>query len=252
MASQRLWAAAVVAATLVAVASRVDERPAAAYGFARSRGWWADLVGGALLGALLVASVYAVAIARGRVAVVEVASAGDAGAFLPWMALLLLSWGCVAFWEETLFRGVFITNAREGLAARGLDARLSLLGAWTASTAVFALVHVPASNVPADVSLGSLFVVWTVLGGLLGVAYVVSGGLAVPIGIHFAVNAVSNTVFGPATAGTLPPALLRVAGGYHPMSDPVLVVPAAALAGVVLVAWLGRPATGSSATGEAF
>ncbi len=40
-----------------------------------------------------------------------------------------------------------------------------------------------------------MLVVWTMLGGLLGLSYVLSGELASPIGLHFALNDAANNVF---------------------------------------------------------
>lgn len=192
---QKVLMVASVAGVLWVAARRLDRRPVAEYGFRLSRGWWLDFVGGTALGVLLVAGAFAAGHALGTVRIVGFLSAGAAGSLVPWLLLFGVSWLCTAFWEEAIFRGVVLTNAAEGFASRGLPAGAALAAAVVVSSVVFGVLHAPFSTVPGDASLAGMLAVWTLMGGLLGLAYALSGELAFPIGLHFAFNYAANNVF---------------------------------------------------------
>jgi len=203
--------ALVVLVVVVVSARGLDRRPASEYGFELSRRWWADFGAGGALGVALVAAAFAAGHALGEVAVVNVVSPGDAGSFAPWFLLFGVGYLCTAFWEETLFRGLVLTNAAEGLAARGLSPRNALIAAVSLTAMAFGVVHAPFSVVPGGTSLAGMLVVWTLMGGLLGFAAAASGRLAFPMGLHLTVNyAINNAFFGTDVAGLpAPPTLLR-------------------------------------------
>lgn len=101
----------------------------------------------------------------------------------------------VGSWEESLFRGIFIKNAGEGFAGLNLSSSLALFVAWAASTLVFGLVHVPLGTVAEGVSLFNMLPIWLALGGVLGLAYILTGELAFPIGLHTTINFATNNLF---------------------------------------------------------
>jgi len=214
--------ALVALAVLAGAARYVDRRPVAGYGFGLSRSWWVDFGAGAALGVALVAVAFASSYLLGGVTVVEVVSAGDAGSFPARFLLVGVGYLGVAFWEEALLRGLFVTNGAEGLSARGLSPRTAVLGAWLVSTLAFGLVHAPFGFVPGGTSLAGMLAVWTLTGGLFGLAYVVSGELAFPIGLHFTTNyAVNNVFFGTEAAGfATMPAVIRTDVTASPLLHP--------------------------------
>lgn len=232
----------VALATLVVLAGAarfLDRRAVADYGFRVSRGWWTDLAAGAVLGVLVVSAAFLVSYARGGVVVEETLSAGDADSFAAAGLLFVIGYACTAVWEESLFRGVFLTNAAEGLVERGLSTRTALLGALAVSAVVFGALHAPLSRLPGGTALSWMLVVWTLMGGLLGLAYVLSGELAFPVGLHFTANlAVVNGYLGQGSPA--PPSLLRTAvtasAPWHPFGGLPFVL--AILAGYGLaLAW---------------
>lgn len=189
-----LSSAAVVAGLLVVSARYLDRRPIQAYGFALSRGWSLDFVAGAALGVLLVGGLFVATRALGWVEVLAVASA-PVGSFPTMLLLFALGYAAVGFWEEALFRGVFITNAAEGLRARAYSPGNAVLAAWVVSSIVFGVGHLLFLSLPAGVPLATTVLVWISMGGLLGLAYVSTGQLAFPIGLHFTFNFAVNNVF---------------------------------------------------------
>lgn len=101
----------------------------------------------------------------------------------------------VAFYQEFIYRGSFITNAVEGLTARNISRPVSAGSALLASTLAFALIHLPGA-VLADANVGLVFMMTALLGGLLGVTYLRTEELALPMGLHLGVNYVLMNIFG--------------------------------------------------------
>lgn len=226
-----------VGAVLVVTARWLDHRRVSSYGFHLDRGWWADFAAGAVLGLILVATTFLVSYAQGWVTVVDVLSPGDAGSFAPWILLFGVGFLATGFWEESLFRGLLITNAAEGFGARGFGPRSRLLAALVLSTLGFGLIHGPLGTFPGDASRFGMIAVWTLTGGLLGIAYVFSGELAFPMGLHFTLNwAINNGFYGVAIAG-LPtlPAFVRTEVTAPPLYHPLAGLP---MIGVICLGYL--------------
>lgn len=231
-----------VLVVLVGAARYLDRRDVTDYGFQFSRAWWTDLVAGATLGVLVVSAAFLVSYAHGGVVVVETVSAGETDSFAAGLLLFAVGYLCTAVWEESLFRGVVLTNAAEGFAARGRSTRTALLAALAVSAAVFGALHAPLSQLPGGTSLAGMLVVWTLMGGLLGLAYVLSGELAFPMGLHFTANlAIVNGFLGQGSPA--PPALLRTevtaSALWHPFGGLPFVL-AIGAGYVVALGWFRR------------
>ncbi len=186
--------ALVVFAVVRFSATRLDRRPLSAYGYHVSRGWWLDLVGGFALGSVIVVLTLLIAIKLGAVTVpdgelvVEFAS-------LPWLAAFLVGFAGVAFWEELVFRGVVMTNVVEAADEREVSSSVAVAVALIGNATVFALVHVPGALTEGYSPW--LTALWTFSAGLLfGAAYLLTGELALPMGLHLGINYVSSNVFG--------------------------------------------------------
>jgi len=152
---------------------------------------------------------------------------------------------CVAPMEEAVSRGYHIVNLAEAFERRlGRDRALAL--AAVVSSSVFALLHSATPNTSA-LSLLGLFL----NGLLLAAGFLLSGRLALPIGLHAAWNFTQGAVFGfpvsgdreggsllaPAAGG---PALLT-GGAYGPEGGLIgMAFMAAGIAGLALWARL-RP-----------
>jgi hypothetical protein len=173
-------AAGIALGTLL-VALVVDRRMLSDLGLGLEPGTARRFAGGVVLGA----AVTAVSIAAGLVVgFYEFAGLRVTGGPAVWVVLLAgtaVSQLLIVVPEELLARGYVITNALEGLdgitsVPRPVAAGVSV----TVSALFFYLTHS---------FRGQLFGIMA--GGLavlLGVAYVVSGDLSVPIGIHFGLN----------------------------------------------------------------
>lgn len=144
---------------------------------------------GLLIGALLISATVAVVAMVGQVRIIAI-NPGVAMGVPFFMALQS------AIVEELLFRGVLL---------RLLNARFGSLPALAVSALVFGTVHM--MN-PGATWLSALAVAIEA-GGLLGLAFLASRCLWLPIGIHFAWNFVQSGVFSLTTSGlALPEGLL--------------------------------------------
>jgi membrane protease YdiL (CAAX protease family) len=177
----------------VALAGRfLDRRPFADFGFHLGRGWWLDLLFGLTLGALLMTVVFLVELGLGWVSVsgtLEVVSAGT-----PFALAMLVPLGtflCVGVYEELLFRGYQTKNAAEGLNIPALGPRGAVLLAWLLTSAFFGYQH--ASN-PNATPLAAFNI--ALAGLMLGLGYVLTGELAIPIGLHVTWNLFQSGVYG--------------------------------------------------------
>ena len=180
----------------------LDRRPFADFGFHLSGGWWLDLLFGMALGALLMTTVFLVQSCLGWVTVT-----GSFESLVPgapfWLAVLAPAtlFVCVGFYEELVSRGYQLRNAAEGLNTSSLGPRGAVLLAWALSSAFFGYMHAANPNATilstANVALAGL---------MLGCGYVLTGELAIPIGLHFTWNFFQGTVFGFQVSG------LRIGG----------------------------------------
>lgn len=80
--------------------------------------------------------------------------------------------------EEVLFRGIVLEQTARGLRPHANRISTVITGALIISTVIFGLFHFPVNGVEG--------VVTSIIGGVLfGAAYLLTGRLAVAIGVHF-------------------------------------------------------------------
>jgi membrane protease YdiL (CAAX protease family) len=219
----------------------LDRRPFADFGFHLSGGWWLDLLFGMALGALLMTGVFVVQLGLGWITVTGAFESLVPGAPF-WLAVLVPAalFLCVGFYEELVSRGYQLRNAAEGLNLPGVGPRGAVLLAWVLSSAFFGYLH--AAN-PNATFLSTVNV--ALAGLMLGFGYVLTGELAIPIGLHVTWNFFQGTVFGFPVSGLSVggatflsieqggPALWT-GGPFGPEGG--LLGPAAMVAGVLLIA----------------
>lgn len=228
---------ALVPATLV-VAYVVDRRELADLGLELDRAWGVELLAGLALGGGLIVCVFLLEYTAGWVTVTGTAL--DSGVDPATVALYTVVFLVASTGEEVVFRGYLLTNLAEGL--RG---RLGTAGASAVAVAVTALLFgvVHASN-PGGNVLGVAVI--TLGGVLLGLAYVLTDSLAIPVGFHVGWNWFQGLGIGfPVSGLAVPPGLVRIeqggpalatGGGFGPEAG--LVGGAAFLAGIAaVVAW---------------
>jgi len=238
---------AALAATLLTVglAGRfLDRRPFADFGFHLGGRWWLDLLVGMALGALLMTAVFLCELGLGWITVTGVFLSVVPGT--PFALAILIPaavYVCVGVYEELLARGYQLRNAAEGLNLPFVGSRNAVILAWVLSSAFFGYLH---ANNP-NATLSSTFNV-ALAGLMLGFGYVLTGELAIPIGLHIAWNFFQGSVYGFPVSGLKPlgavflstdqggPALWT-GGAFGPEGG--LLGPAAMVLGCLLIAlWM--------------
>lgn len=185
----------VVLTVLVAVvwARHVDRRPLVDYGLELDSDWANDAAAGVLIVLFAWGIALTVSLASGWAEISEVLSSGKIAGVLPFepaLAVFSVGFLFVGIWEEILFRGIVLKNAVEGLNNRWLSERSAVLLGLVFSSVLFGVVH--AGQATSAVALAF----WVLMGLMLGGAYVMSGSLALPIGIHFATDLAFNNIYG--------------------------------------------------------
>jgi CAAX protease family protein len=173
------------------VASRLDRRRIIDYGFHLSRVWWSDLAFGLALGTLLLFGIFVLELAMGWVKVTGTLATAAGQPFGATILAGFIAVVCVATQEEITWRGYPIKNLAEGF-------NLKTIGPWRAtvvavliSSSLFGLAH---SDNPNATTLSTINIV--VFAILFGAGYVLTGELALPIGLHFAWDFIQGFVFG--------------------------------------------------------
>ena len=184
--------AALVATATVWVCGRsLDGRPFSGFGLRLDRAWWSDLGFGLLLGASLMTGIFLVQLAAGWVSVTGSFVGVEGGAFFPAILAPTALFVCVGFYEELVSRGYQLTNLAEGLNGAVVGPKGAIVLAWVLSSSVFAAVHLFNPNTGALSTL-NIFLA----GMMLGAGYVLTGQLAIPIGLHTTWNFFQGNVFG--------------------------------------------------------
>ena len=169
----------------------LDRRPFSAFGFRLGAGWWLDLCFGMVLGALLMTILFLLELRLGWVVVTGSFEPRGEAPFVISMLFPVATFLCVGVSEETVSRGYQLKNAAEGLNHPALGPRGAILLAWFLSSVFFAVLH--ADN-PNATSISTLNIV--LAGLMLGYGYVLSGELAIPIGLHITWNLFQGAVYG--------------------------------------------------------
>jgi membrane protease YdiL (CAAX protease family) len=188
----------------------IDRRPLGDYGFRLGSGWWLDFGFGLVLGALLLSGIFLVEYLAGWVTVRASPEAGSPLVLAAVLLASLLAYLAVGLNEEFTFRGYQLRNLAEGLAGPRVGPRLAVVLALCVSATAFGLTHLNNRNASA-VSTANI-----VLGGLaFGLPYVLTGELAIPLGLHIAWNFCEGTVYGFPVSGHAPvrPMLVLEQGG---------------------------------------
>ncbi len=222
----------------------LDHRRFADYGFHLTRAWFINLAFGLFLGAALMTLVFGVELAVGWVSVTDtMVTAAPDDPFALAVLIPLLTFVVVGISEEVLSRGYHLTNLAEGLNLGRVGPRGAVLLSVLISSTVFGLLHLGNSGASAISTLGIL-----ATGVFLAAGFVLTGELAIPIGVHITWNFFQGNVFGFPVSGTdAGPAsflaveqhgpALWVGGAFGPEAG-LLAIGAAAAGVVAIMLWV--------------
>lgn len=177
------------------LAKRIDRREYVEYGLENSCSWWTDLVGGLLIGFGMAAipSIVGVALGYGEVTEVFRAAAGTGVVVLGAFSLFGLLVNVVG--EELLFRSVMLQNFAEGMATRSYPTTGAVTVALVGSSVVFGLYHIVFQGGGGYEGRSLALVISSALFGLVwGIAYMGTGKIALPLGMHLGYNVTNGLV----------------------------------------------------------
>lgn len=169
----------------------LDRRQFRALGLQFDRSWWIDFAFGLVLGALLMALIF---LAEWLMSWIEVTGAFVVSDGTPFAVAILgpiIVFVVVGITEELLARGYEIKNMSEGFNRKPLTPVQAVIVAWILSSMLFGLLHMFNPNATWYSTLSLMFA-----GVFLGTGYVLTGSLAVPIGLHITWNFFQGNVFG--------------------------------------------------------
>lgn len=169
----------------------VDRRPFADFGFHVSPAWWRDLGFGLALGALLMAGIFLFEWALGWIEITDTLQTNltqfsFTGAILLQVVIFL----SVGIYEELFSRGYQLQNLAEGLGGL-VGSRGAIVIAWLLSSSVFGILHAGNPNATLVSTINLI-----IAGLFLGLGYVLTRELAIPIGLHITWNFFQGNVFG--------------------------------------------------------
>jgi len=178
----------------------LDRRRFVDFGFHLSRRWWMDLGFGLFLGGFLMSVVFLVELAAGWVSVAGFLVTSPPGGIFPLAILMPLGlFLCVGISEEVFSRGYQIKNLAEGMNGERFGAAGAILGATVLTSIFFGFLHIANPNTTWISTLNLM-----TAGVFLALGYILTGELALPIGLHITWNFFQGNVFGFSVSGLEP------------------------------------------------
>jgi uncharacterized protein len=173
------------------VGTRLDRRRIADYGFHLNRGWWLDLGFGLTLGTLLLVGIFLLELAMGWVKVTGTLATTPGQPFSALIVAGFIAVVFVAVQEEIVWRAYPVKNLAEGFNSKVVGPGWATGSAILVASVLFGLGH---SDNPNATPLSTVNIM--VFAVLFAAAYVLTGELALSIGLHFAWDFVQGFVFG--------------------------------------------------------
>ncbi len=115
------------------------------------------------------------------------------------LGVRFMGYFCVALMEEIFSRGYQLKNMAEGFFINKVDARTSVITSWILTSLVFGFLHADNPSI-SMLGLVNLFLI----GAFFGFAYILTGSLYMPVGLHLAWNFFQGNVFGFHVSGFAP------------------------------------------------
>ena len=181
------------------LASRfIDRRRFSETGIYFKKSWWMDFGFGLLLGIILMTIIFLVEQALGWVTISETyRTESPEQSFTTAIIFTALFFLSVGIAEELAFRGYLLPNLAEGLNSRLIKPNAAIMISWIFTSVIFGIGHLVNPNATLvsaiNIALGGIF---------LGFAYVLTGSLAIPVGLHISWNFFQGNVFGFPVSGS--------------------------------------------------
>ena len=208
----------------------IDRRKFTDYGLrVNTRRWWIDFGFGLGLGAALMAMIFGIEYACGWVTITGTFTAAAGSTFGAGLLAAAVLFICVGVQEEMISRAYHLRNIAEGFSPLGR--KWAVIIALVASSAFFGLMHMGNPNATlissANIALAGL---------LLAAGYLLTGDLAIPIGLHITWNFFQGVVFGfPVSGQAFGTSVLAIEQGGDPLITGGAFGPEAGLIGIFAI-----------------
>lgn len=170
----------------------LDHRSFREFGLHLNSQWWSDLLFGLVLGAALMTFIFLVELAFGWVKISGTfQSSSPAQSFISVAIYGLFFFLVVGIQEELMFRGYILRNLAEGLNLPWLTPQSALILGYLISAMVFGVLHIANPNATVISTINII-----IAGLLMGLGLILTGELALPIGLHVTWNYFEGYVFG--------------------------------------------------------
>ncbi|ACL70073.1 CPBP family intramembrane glutamic endopeptidase [Halothermothrix orenii] len=177
------------------VGTKLDKRPFYEFGFDINKDWWLDFIFGFVLGIFLMGIIFIIELKAGWIeiknSVFQGIGSGTSASVLTGIFLNLIFFIMVGIEEELLSRGYQLLNLSEGFNYKKSHPVGAIILATLVTSGFFSILHAGNPNVTA-VSLINIFLA----GIFLATGFVLTGQLAIPIGLHISWNFFQGNVFG--------------------------------------------------------
>lgn len=188
----------------------IDRRWFRDLGFRIDHRWWADLAFGFALGGALMTTIFLVQLALGWITITGYFAVGGVPqwTFPFWFLLSVFAYVAGSVIEELLHRGFLLTNFAEGFQVGPFGPRSAVVVGIALTSGFFALSHATALNATpiSTISIG-------LAGIFLALGYVLTGELALPIGVHIAWNFFEGNLYGFPISGTTTTSIVAIEQG---------------------------------------
>jgi len=176
----------------------LDRRTFADFGLRLNKIWWQELAFGLGLAVLLISSVFLIELATGWETISDTFhTANNEQSFILKLIVFVILFVAVGFSEELMYRGYHLTNIAEGFNIRAIGPKYSIGIAVFLSSILFGIFHLGSPGATL-ISTFNIFL-W---GILFGISYLLTGRLAIPVGIHITWNLFQGNMFGFPVSGT--------------------------------------------------
>ncbi|UCH66123.1 MAG: CPBP family intramembrane metalloprotease [Ignavibacterium sp.] len=185
----------------------LDRRSFKEFGLHFNRQWWIDLIFGMGLGIILIAFIFLNQLAFGWVNIKDIFFVlHPKELFILPLFIFLFIFLCVGISEELVTRGYLLKNLAEGFNLKVIGPKGAIIIGWILSSVVFGLLHIDNNNATflstLNITIGGIF---------FGICFVLTGKLAIPIGLHITWNFFMANVFGfPVSGITIPSEVVTV------------------------------------------
>ena len=168
----------------------LDRRRFIDFGFHLNRHWWEDFAFGLTLGAFLMTVIFFIEAALGWIEIKGFLVSSKIPFGLAIVAGFI-NFVSVGIREEVLSRGYHLINIAEGLKLPAISPKTALILAYIFSSVVFGLMHLGNPNTTLISTINLMLA-----GIFLGLGYILTKELAIPIGLHITWNFFQGKVFG--------------------------------------------------------